>query len=694
MLLVFMRGHFMRGLTLLASILLLAGLAVQAQNSGSSANSSEQVKPMVSFDVTAMDKSIDPCNDFYEFACGAWLKNNPIPPDQASWGRFNELHEHNQLVLKAILEKSSADNPGRSAVDQKIGDYYYSCMDETAINAKGAAPLEPTLARIDALNNKNQLPELMGYMHNNGVNALFAFGSEPDAKDSMMEIAGTDQGGLGLPDRDYYLKTDEKSVELRKQYVAHVTKMFELLGEPPDKAAADANTVLKIETALAQASMDRIERRDPNKVYHKMSTAQLQELSPAFTWKEYFVTVKSPVFTSLDVSVPDFVKGMNQVVTTSSLDDLKTYLRWQAVHSAAPLMSAAFVDENFNFFGKTLTGSKQLRPRWKRCVQFTDGDLGEALGQAYVAEEFPPASKAATLKMVNELEAALKTDITELSWMTPETKKQALNKLAHIANKIGYPDKWRDYSTLTIVRGDALGNSLRANQFEFQRQLNKIGEPVDRAEWGMTPPTVNAYYNAQMNNINFPAGILQPPFYDPKIDDAVNYGAIGAVIGHELTHGFDDSGSQFDADGNLSNWWTDQDRQQFDKLEACFVNEYDSFVAVDDVHVKGKLTLGENTADNGGLRIAHMALLDVLATTPEKPTIDGYTPDQRYFVGWAQVWCENRRPEYARMLATVDEHSPDKYRVNGVVGDMPEFQKAFGCKADAPMVRKPMCRVW
>ena len=679
----------MRRLALMAGILLVAGFAAQAQTSRSS--SSDQVKPMVSFN--AMDKSVDPCNDFYQYACGDWLKNNAIPADQPSWGRFNELHEHNQLVLRGILDKQSAASSARSSTDQKIGDYYYSCMDEPGINAKGTAPIKPALERIAAINNKGQLPELIGYLHGNGAHALFQFGSEPDAKDSMMEIAGTDQGGLGLPDRDYYLKSDEKSVALRKAYVEHVTKTFELMGESPAQAAADANTVMTIETALATASMDRVERRDPNKVYHKMTTAQLQELSPAFLWKDYFAAINSPSFTGLDVAVPDFVKGMNQVVASSNLDDLKTYLRWQTVHHAAQLLPTAFVDENFNFYGKTLTGAKELRPRWKRCVQFTNGDLGEALGQAYVAEEFPPESKAATLKMVHELEAALKTDITAISWMTPETKKQALDKLEHIDNKIGYPDKWRDYRTLTIVRGDALGNSVRASQFEFKRRLNKIGKPVDRSEWGMTPPTVNAYYNPQENNINFPAGILQPPFYDPKIDAAVNFGAIGAVIGHELTHGFDDQGSQFDAQGNLHNWWTAKDREQFDSLEACFVNEYDSFVAIDDVHVRGKLTLGENTADNGGMHIAHMALLDVLANSPEKPT-DGFTPDQRFFVGWGQVWCESERPEYARMLAQVDEHSPSKYRVNGVVGNMPEFQKAFGCQADAPMVRKPACRTW
>ncbi|MGC2109530.1 MAG: M13 family metallopeptidase [Candidatus Korobacteraceae bacterium] len=673
---------------------LLTGIPVHAQTATNSA-ASEQPKPMVSFDLNAMDKSVDPCVDFYLFACGNWIKNNPIPADQPQWGRFNELHEHNQLILKAILEKQSADHPSRSANDQKIGDYYSSCMDEKGIDAKGLAPLQPMLDRVNALNDKNQLPELIGYLHPMTVGALplFEFSSEPDAKNSTMEIANTDQGGLGLPDRDYYLKTDEKSVALRNAYVEHVTKMFELMGESPERAAAGAKAVMTIETALAKASMDRVDRRDPNKTYHKMTTAQLQELSPAFVWKNYFATLQGPAFTSLDVSNPDFVKGMNQVIAGSSLDDIKTYLRWHALHSAAPLLPDSFVLENFNFYGKTLTGAPELRPRWKRCVQFANSDLGEALGKAYVAEEFPPASKAATLKMVNELEAALKTDITELSWMTPETKQQALDKLAHIANKIGYPDKWRDYSALTIVRGDALGNAMRANEFEFKRQLNKIGKPVDRSEWEMTPPTVDAYYSDLENNINFPAGILQPPFYDPNVGDAVNLGAIGAVIGHELTHGFDDSGSQFDAQGNLRNWWTAKDREQFDKLESCFVNEYGSFVPIDDIHINGKLTLGENTADNGGLRIAHMALLDVLVNTSEKP-VDGYTAQQRFFVGWGQIWCESERPEFARMMATVNTHSPGKYRVNGVVGNMPEFQKAFGCKADAPMIRKPACRVW
>jgi len=676
----------MRRSFLTAGLLLLAAICTLAQNASTPS-------PLSSFDLTAIDKSVDPCQDFYQYACGAWMKNNPIPPDQSSWGRFNELHERNQTILRGILEKQSADNASRSAVNQKIGDYYYSCMDEAAIEAKGTAPVKPYMDKIDAMKDKSEIPTVLGGLHRAGANAFFGFSSQPDFKDSKVNIATADQGGLSLPDRDYYFKTDVKSVELREKLEKHIAKTFELYGESPAKAAADAKTVMKVETALAKVSLDRTEQRDPTKVYHKMSAADLQKLSPAFAWDQYFTTIQPPSFDSLNVGEPDFVKGMNELIAGNDLDTVKTYLRWQTLRGASSMLPKAFVDEDFEFYGKTLRGAKELRPRWKRCVQHTDNDLGEALGQAYVAETFPPEAKARTLKMVHELEAALKQDIAELSWMTPDTRKQALEKLSRIDNKIGYPDKWRDYSALDIVRGDAMGNSVRANQFEFNRQLKKIGMPVDRNEWEMTPPTVNAYYNPLENNVNFPAGILQPPFYDQKADDAVNFGGIGMVIGHELTHGFDDEGSQFDADGNLKNWWTPQDKEQFDKLEQCFVNEYDSFVVVDDVHIKGKLTLGENTADNGGLRIAHMALLDVLGTTPTKE-IDGYTPEQRFFISFAQVWCTNETPQQTRLQALSNEHSDARFRVNGVVSNMPEFAKAFGCKANSPMIRKPACRVW
>ena len=680
----------MRRLLFTTGLVLLAASSTVAQNAGAS---SAKPTAISSFDLTAIDKSVDPCVDFYHYACGTWLKNNPIPPDQSSWGRFNELHERNQLILRDILEKQSADNPGRDAVNQKIGDYYYSCMDEAAIEAKGTAPVKPYIDQIDSMKDKSELPTVLGGLHRAGANAFFGFGSQPDFKDSKVNIASADQGGMSLPDRDYYFKTDAKSVELRQKLEQHIAKTFELYGESPAKAVADAKTVMQIETALAKNSLDRTEQRDPEKIYHKMGVADLKKLTPAFAWNEYFTTIQPPTFDSLNVGEPDFVKGMNTIIASNNLDDIKTYLRWQTLRAASPMLPKAFVEEDFNFYGKTLRGAKELRPRWKRCVQYTDNDLGEALGQAYVAVAFPPEAKARTLQMVHELESALKQDITELSWMTPETKKQALEKLSRIDNKIGYPNKWRDYSSLNIVRGDAMGNSMRANQFEFNRQLKKIGTAVDRNEWGMTPPTVNAYYNPLENNVNFPAGILQPPFYDQKADDAVNFGGIGMVIGHELTHGFDDEGSQFDPDGNLKNWWTPKDKEQFDALEQCLVNEYDSFVVVDDVHEKGKLTLGENTADNGGIRIAHLALLDVMGTTPLKE-VDGYTPQQRFFISYAQIWCQNQTPEAARLQALTNEHAAPQFRVNGVLSNIPEFAKAFGCKADSPMVRKPACRVW
>ena len=500
---------------------------------------------------------------------------------------------------------------------------------------------------------------------------------------------------MGLPDRDYYLKTDAKSVELRNQYVQHVTNMFHLLGESPEKATADAKTVLTLETELAKAAMDRVERRDPNKVYHKMTTAQLRQLSPAFTWKEYFVTVASPSFDSLDVSVPDFVKGMNQLVATSSLEDIKTYLRWQTAHHAAPLLPTAFVNENFAFYGKILTGAKELHPRWKRCVQFTNGDLGEALGKAYVAEEFPPESKAATLKMVHELEAALKTDITEVSWMTEETKKQALDKLSHIENKIGYPDKWRDYSTLTIVRGDALGNGMRAHQFEFKRELNKIGKPVDRSEWGMTPPTVNAYYNPTMNEIVFPAAILQPPFFNPKAEDAVNYGGIGAVIGHEISHGFDDQGSQYDGHGNLLSapgWFTKDDLDKFKAKTHALVEQYAAYEPVPAYHINGELTLGENIADNSGIAIAYKAYKLSLGGK-EASVIDGLSGDQRFYAGWAQAWRGKTRTNDLIVRIKTDPHSPGPVR--GTVPEMNQasFYEAFGVKEGDKMYLPPEKRV-
>lgn len=646
-----------------------------------------------SFDVEAMDTSVDPCTDFFQYSCGTWMKQNPIPPDQARWGRFDELQERNRHTLRDILEKAAVPNAGRTGVEQKIGDYYASCIDEKTIEQQGVKPLAEELKRIDSLSAKSQLPETVARLHKAGVRALFGFTSAPDLKNSTMMIADIDQGGLGLPDRDYYFKDDERSVELRKKYLEHVAKMFQLLGQSQEMAAASARTVMKMETALAKASLDRVARREPSNIYHKMSSKELQTLAPSFGWNRYFEGTGTPAFDSLNVSVPEFFKQVSSLVESTDLNDWKTYFRWHLVRAMAPVLSSAFVNENFDFYGRTLTGAKELRPRWNRCVTYTDADLGEAVGQKYVELTFGAEGKARTLRMVRQLEKALEDDIRSLDWMTPETKKRALEKLHAITNKIGYPDRWRDYSRLKIVRGDAFGNSLQANEFNFEWSIRKIGEPVDPQEWHMSPPTVNAYYDPTMNNINFPAGILQPPFYDNKIDDAVNFGGIGAVIGHELTHGFDDQGRKFDAKGNLNDWWTEQDAQAFEKRAACFVDQYAQYPATPEVKLNGKLTLGENTADNGGLRIAYMALMDALERrTAQK--IDGFTPEQRFFISWGQVWCQNVTPEAARMRALVDPHSPGQWRVNGVVSNSPEFRKAFGCKQDAPMVREPACRVW
>jgi putative endopeptidase len=648
-----------------------------------------------SYDLEAMDKTVDPCQDFYQYACGSWRKNNPIPPDQSRWGRFNELADYNRQFLHKILEKDSANDPKRTPVEQKIGDMYQSCMDEAAVNKQGSAPLKPELDRIAAITTKDQLVDTIAYLQSLGVQALFGFGASPDLHNASMQIANVSQGGLGLPDRDYYSDTDPKSQETRQKYLEHLAKMFVLLGDDEEAAKKEAQAVMDIETKLADAAFKRVMMRDPKNRDHKMKVTELAALAPNFKFDRFFTSTGAPGFTEVNVVPPDFFQKVNGVVESVPVADWKTYLRWHAVRAAAQTLSEPFVRENFAFYGQYLNGQKEIQPRWKRCVQLTDGLLGEALGKPYVDATFGADGKARMLKMVNALEESLGQDIQALDWMTPETKKQAMVKLHAITNKIGYPDTWRDYSSVKIVRGDFVGDVQRARAFEIKRNLNKIGKPLDKKEWGMSPPTVNAYYSPSNNDINFPAGILQPPFFDKDVDDAVNFGGIGVVIGHELTHGFDDQGSKFDALGNLTNWWTQADRDEFDKRTSCVADEYSSFVAVDDVHLNGRLTLGENTADNGGLRIALAALHADMEKDPKAAvTKDGFTPEQRFFVGFAQVWCQNATPESSRLLAKTDPHSPGEYRTNGTLQNSADFAKAFGCKAGQKMVSANACHVW
>jgi endothelin-converting enzyme/putative endopeptidase len=601
------------------------------------------------------------------------------------------MQDENRSRLRGILEAAAAPDPARNAATQKIGDYYSSCIDEKAIEAKGTDPLKPGLERIAKIDSKAEIADVAAVMVHS--NALFRFDSAQDFRDADQVIAEADQGGLGMPDRDYYVKEDPKSVDLRKAYVAHVQKMFELLGDQPGIAAAEAQTVMRIETALAKGSMTRVERREPKNLDHKMTAGELEKISPDFQWQVYFTKVGLPSLASLNVVAPGFFKAMNEELNKESLADWKVYLRWHLVHADAPFLSSALLNENFAFYGKTLRGQQQLQPRWKRCTENVDDDLGEALGQVYVEKYFSPQAKQEALKMVKEIEAAMQQDINSLPWMSAVTKQQALIKLQGMANKIGYPDKWRDYSKLEIVRGDELGNVERARRFEFERLLAKIGKPVDRGEWGMTPPTVNAYYDPQMNDINFPAGVLQPPAFDPNSDAAPNYGDTGGTIGHELTHGFDDEGRQFDAHGNLRDWWTAEDGKEFVKRASCISDQYSTYTIIDDIKINGKLTLGEDTADLGGLILAYMAWKEDTKGQNLQP-LDDLTPDQRFFVGYGQSWCGETRDETKRLRATVDPHSPEKYRTNGVVSNMPEFQEAFHCKAGSPMVNQNRCRVW
>jgi putative endopeptidase len=676
------------------------------------AASAQSTKSAGSFSIDSLDRTADPCVDFYKFACGGWMANNPLPADQAVWGVGGALNARNRDLLRGVLDKISANDPNRSGLEARVGDYYAACMDEDGIEKKGLSAIQNELDRIAALKSKADLPAQIAHMHMLGMRdgsqlaasrrqrVMFDFQAIQDTKDATRIIAAADAGGIGLPDRDYYFGDDDRSKQAREQYQKHVANMFKLMGESAAKAEEDAKVVFAIESDFAKHSLTRTERRDPKSLYHLMSVSELQSLSPSFSWKRYLTAVGIPSTRVLNAREPEYVKGMNAAIQAHPLEHWKTYLRWHLIHFSAPLLSHAFVDENFDFYGRKLAGAKALQDRWKRCINSTNVALGEELGQIYSARAFTPESKKRMLAMVVNLEKALDDDIRNLDWMSAETKQQALIKLKAITNKIGYPDEPRTYPTVKTSRSDYAGNYFSGAADDFKWTLARIGKPADYNEWELSAATVDAYYEPQQNNINFPAAILQPPYFDPNMDDAVNYGAIGGVIGHELTHGFDDEGRQYDPVGNLRDWWTPEDSKRFEERAGCMVKEYDSFVAVkdsadpkNDVHLQGKLTLGENAADNGGLRLAYLALKR-LNEGKEVAPIDGFTPEQRVFLGWGQVWCANYNDKAAALQAKTNEHSVSRYRVVGVVQNMPEFQEAFGCKKGQPMVSENACRIW
>jgi putative endopeptidase len=660
---------------------------------------SEPQKPII-FDLSAIDKTVDPCTDFYKYACGNWVVKNPVPADQVRWGRFNELTERNTYLLYSEL-KTAAEAP-KTPLQKKYGDYFAACMNVDLADKLGAKPVQPVLDKIATLADKKQLATMVAELQQTyAVGTFYALYVQQDQKDSSQQIASTRQGGLTLPDRSYYLTDDARSEKLRGEYVDHVTKMFVLLGDTPAQAAEEAKSVMTIETALAKGSIDRVEMRDPAKVYHIMTLAELQGLSPEYDWKAYLAGIPIGEFKTLNVATPDFFKAMNAELDAASLESIKSYLRWHALRTAAPALSKPFVQEDFNFFSATLQGQKADTPRWKRCTRATDIALGEAVGQDWVKQNFPPDAKANMEKLVAALEQALAQDIKELPWMSDATKVEAKAKLDAIRNKIGYPENWRNYSSLTVKRDDYLGNIERSAEFERSRNLAKLNKPVDEKEWGMTPPTVNAYYSPSENDINFPAGILQPPFFDNSKDPAVNFGGIGTVIGHEMTHGFDDQGSKYDPKGNVRPWFTAEDRAKFTERTDCEVKEYDGFKVAEGQNLNGKLTLGENTADNGGIRIAYQALEEVLAkqgAAAEPGYVDGkrdgYTPQQRFFLAFGQLWCQNQTEQNARVLAKTDPHSTGEWRTKGTLQNFDEFGKAFGCKVGQPMMPTNSCRVW
>ena len=680
-----------------AAALLLAAVPAIAQSAVAPVDATAAPaapKALRSFDTTAIDKTVDPCTDFYQYSCGNWRKANPIPSDQARWGTFNQLGERNNYLLYTQL-KQAADSP-KTPLEKQYGTFFAACMNVDQANALGGKPVQPTLAAIDAITDKGQIAAFLGDKRYFG-DGFFRFGVEQDEKDSSKQIAAISQAGLSLPDRDYYLQTDERQVKIRSQYHDFLVTMFTLLGDDAAKADMEAKNVLDIETALAKGSMARVDMRDPDKVYHPMAKADLNGLTPDFGWQAFFSGVQPPAFSTVNVAQPDYLKTMAQVISDQPLPALKSYLRLHAVSGVAPYLSAPFDEASFNFFNKTLRGQAVEQARWKRCTALTDQQFGEAVGQDWVKQNFPPQNKASMEQLVANLKDALGADIEQLSWMSPATKTEAEKKLASFRDKVGYPDHWRDYSAVQVTPTNFVEDLHNARLFNYTYQIDHIGKPVDEKEWGMTPPTVNAYYNPPLNDINFPAGILQPPFYSQTIDPAVNYGAIGVVIGHEMTHGFDDEGSRYDPQGNVRDWFTADDKVKFNQMTDCEVKEYGNFEPVPGQKLNGKLTLGENTADNGGIRISYQALHKVLATEPEAERtrkIDGYTEDQRFFIAFAQVWCSNQTDAYERVAAKTDPHSPGEFRTNGTVQNFEQFGKAFGCHTGQPMMPASACHVW
>ncbi len=644
-------------------------------------------------DLSAMDRSADPCGDFYAYACGGWRKANPIPPDQASWSVYGKLQRDVQRYLWGLLDRAARPAAGRGPAERKIGDAFAACMDEARVERAGAAPLRSDLRAVDGLASKRGLAPLLGRLHASGAGGLFDFGSQQSFEDSGQVVAVAAAGGLGLPDRDQYLLEDARSVEIRRRYREHVERMLALSGLRPGEARRGAETVLRIETALARGSLTRVERRDPRKIWHRTPLAALRALTPAFRWDDYLRAVGAPRAAWLDVTEPEFFRTVEAQLAREPLSAWKVYLRWHLVRARAPALSHAFVNESFAFYGRFLRGVERLAPRWRRCVNGVDRDLGEALGRVFVARVFPPAVKTDAVELVRRVKAAMAERLQEVDWMGPATRQAALAKLAAVKDKVGYPARWRDYSALRIDRRDHAGNVVRAAAFEMRRQLRKIGRPVDRDEWQMTPQTVNAYYDASMNDMNFPAGVLLPPLWDPRMDLAPGYGDTGGTVGHELTHGFDDEGRRFDARGNLKDWWTPQDGADFERRAQCIVDQFGAYPVVDEIKVNSRLTLGEDIADLGGTILAWMAWKEATRGAKLEP-VDGLTPAQRFFVGYAQWACANERPEELRQRALTDEHSPPRWRVDGPLSNMPEFARAFDCRAGQPMVREQACRVW